>query len=108
MRPTDWFSLMATSSGLHPDALEALHRDGFTVIPGPVSTGELKKLATTYDKAVLEAGPSDTKHGSTTIRVHDLAMLARTLRPESPADQLHQDFPRDGGRLDYGRVHPHD
>jgi len=126
MKATDWFSLMATGSELRPDALEALHRDGFAVIPGPVPIAELKNLADSYDKVMSEADPSDIRHGSTTIRVHDLVnrgaefdclyvhpplleaccrvlaqpfklstMVARTLRPESPVDKLHQDFPSD-------------
>ncbi len=122
----NWFSLMSTGSGLCSEALDALHRDGFAIIPGPVPNEELNQLADTYDKVVLEAEPSDTKHGSTTTRVDDLVnrgaefdrlyvhpplleacchifmqpfklstMLARTLRPQSPAQKLHQDFPRD-------------
>ena len=126
MKTTDSFSLMTTGSGLPQRASEALHRDGFAVVPGPVAAAELQMLADAYDKAVLEADPSDTKHGSTTTRVDDLVnrgaefdciyvhpplldacrrvfaqpfklstMLARTLRPGSPAQKLHQDFPRD-------------
>jgi len=52
--------------------VEALHRDGFAVMPGPVGPGELQTLSAAYDKAVREAAPEDTRHGSTTTRVDDL------------------------------------
>lgn len=125
MKTADSFSLM-TGSGLPDTAVEALHRDGFAVVPGPVSNAELQALTDTYDEALREADPRDTRHGSTTTRVDDLVnrgpefdciyvhrplleaccsvfmrpfklstMLARTLRPGSTAQKLHQDFPRD-------------
>lgn len=125
MKTTDLFSV-TTGSGLPDTAVEALHRDGFAVVPGPVSNAELQVLTDTYDEAVLEADPRDIRHGSTTTRLDDLVnrepefdcvyvhsplleacwrvfmrpfklstMLARTLRPGSAAQKLHQDFPRD-------------
>jgi hypothetical protein len=126
MKTTDSFRFMSAGSALPDTAVEGLHRDGFAVVPGPASDQELQKLIDTYDRAVLEADPRDTRHGSTTTRVDDFvnrdpefdcvyvhrplleaswrvfmrpfklcAMLARTLRPGSLAQTLHQDFPRD-------------
>ncbi len=114
------------AGGLPNGALEALRRDGFAVVCGPIHAEELQKLADIYDKVVIEADSSDIKHGSTTTRVDDLVnrgaefdriyvyapllaacchvfmqpfklstVIARTLRPNSPAQKLHQDFPRD-------------
>jgi hypothetical protein len=95
---------------------------GFTVVPGPFDSGELDALSSIYDRAVATGGPDDVRHGSTTTRVNlpagepgfepiythaPLLMAAasligarfklsafhaRTLKPHTPADRLHQDF----------------
>lgn len=106
---------------------QELHDAGFTVIPGPVATADLARLAAAYDAAIESAAPEDVKVGSSTTRLSDLVnrgpefdgmylhlplleacrqlfhgpfklstMHARTLRPHSPAQDLHVDFARDG------------
>ena len=72
MRIGDAFDFAEIGSGLPATALESLVRDGFTVVPGPCADAHLPKLIEAYDRAVREADPADTKHGSTTIRVDDL------------------------------------
>src|SRR5262249_1335461 len=72
MNALDSFGLMISRSERPNKTTEALDRDGFAVVPGPVATPELQRLADTYDRVVQEADPSDIKHGSTTTRVNDL------------------------------------
>jgi hypothetical protein len=77
MKTTDSFGLMPAASGLLHTPLDALHRDGFAIVPGPIAREEVQTLADTYDKAMREADPSDTRNGSTTIRVDDLVNRGR-------------------------------
>ena len=72
MKTTNSFGLMPAASGLLHTPLDALHRDGFAIVPGPIAREEVQTFADTYDKAIREADPSDTRHGSTTTRVDDL------------------------------------
>jgi ectoine hydroxylase-related dioxygenase (phytanoyl-CoA dioxygenase family) len=59
-------------SSLSGAVLEALVRDGFVVIPGPVPASRFHLLVKAYDRAVQEADPVDIHHGSSTTRVNDL------------------------------------
>jgi hypothetical protein len=72
MKALDSFGLMACASERPCKTTEALDRDGFAVVPGPVAALELPRLADAYDRVVREAGPGDIRHGSTTTRVNDL------------------------------------
>ena len=67
----DWFSIIAKGRELTADALRELRDVGFVVIPGPVATDRLARLAAAYDSAVASASPGDVGVGSTTTRVHD-------------------------------------
>ena len=121
----DWFNALAAGGALPPDAAHALHKHGFTVLPGPVPPGQMERLAAAYDVAVASATGDDVKAGSVTTRVNDFvnrgaefdalyiftplleacahvigrpfklsSMHARTLRPRSPAQELHVDVQR--------------
>jgi ectoine hydroxylase-related dioxygenase (phytanoyl-CoA dioxygenase family) len=106
--------------------MQKLRDFGFVVIPGPLSSDRLARLAAAYDSAVASASSEDRRIGSTTTRVQDFvnrgsefdelyvyqpvleaccrvieqpfrlsSMMARTVRPRSPAQALHVDFERD-------------
>jgi ectoine hydroxylase-related dioxygenase (phytanoyl-CoA dioxygenase family) len=120
------FNASPNSRKLPVEVVERLDDDGFVVIPGPIVSGALVRLAEAYDRAVANADPADVSHGSTTTRVHDLVnrsakfdplyvysplleasrhtikrpfklstMIARTVRPNTSAQTLHVDFPRE-------------
>ena len=122
----DWFHALADNNALPPDAAYELSERGFVVMPGPVPTGQMERMARAYDDAVASASGDDVKTGSTTTRVNDFvnrgadfdalyvfapllaacvrvigrpfklsSMHARTLRPHSPAQELHVDVRRD-------------
>lgn len=122
----DWFSAVAASSELSPDAARGLDERGFVVLPGPVPPGQVERLAGAYAAAVASAVGDDVKIGSTTTRVNDFvnrgaefdalyvfppllaacchvigrpfklsSLHARTLRPRTPAQELHVDVRRD-------------
>ena len=123
---SDWFSTISAGCELSRAALQSLRDNGFVVIPGPVSSGELLQLTAAYDSAMESASADDVHVGSTTTRVADFVnrssefdslyvyspileacchiigrpfrlstMHARSVRPLSPAQDLHVDFGRD-------------
>lgn len=67
----DWFHALADSNALPPNAACALSERGFVVLPGPVPTEQMERLARAYDDAVASATGDDVKTGSTTTRVND-------------------------------------
>jgi len=67
---TDWTSAFA-AGGLPPAAAEALERDGFVVLPGPVPDGDMDRLRAAYDAAVSSAAAADVRVGRSTTRVDD-------------------------------------
>lgn len=121
-----WFSALAADGELPPDAARELHERGFVMLPGPVPSGQMERLAAAYDGAAASAPGDDVKTGSTTTRVNDFvnrgaefdalyvfppllqaccrvigrpfklsSLHARTLRPRTPAQELHVDVRRD-------------
>jgi hypothetical protein len=62
----DWLHALADSNALPPNAACALSERGFVVLPGPVPTGHIARLANAYDAAVASATGDDVKSGSTT------------------------------------------
>ena len=52
-------------------ACRELDKEGFTVIPGPVTAKDLARLSAAYDTAITSAAPVDIKVGSSTTRVRD-------------------------------------
>ncbi|MDQ6677294.1 MAG: phytanoyl-CoA dioxygenase family protein [Acidobacteriota bacterium] len=56
---------------LSAGASDELDGAGFTIVPGPVPTGDLAQLAAAYDTAVGSAAPDDVKVASSTTRVSD-------------------------------------
>ncbi len=96
--------------------------DGVAIVPGPYGATDLAGLQTAYDRVVAAADPADVRNGTTSIRVNILAgqpgfdsiythgpllgaaaeligdafklsaFHARTLKPRTPAEPLHQDF----------------
>ena len=67
----DWFHALADSNALPPNAACALSERGFVVLPGPVPTEQMERLARAYDDAVASASGDDVKAGSATTRVDD-------------------------------------
>ena len=122
----DWFSTLAAGSELPMDAAAELQERGFVVLPGPVPSARMERLANAYDAAMASATGDDIRIGSTSTKVNDLvnrgaefdavyvfpplleaccrvigqpfklsSLLARTVRPQSPAQELHVDVRRD-------------
>ena len=67
----DWFEIINSGCDLSTDVLRDLRDVGFVVIPGPVASGDLERLAETYDTAVDSADAGDVSFGSSTTRVSD-------------------------------------
>ena len=65
-----WHSIM-DSFDLSADACQDLDEAGFTVVPGPVATNDLARLAAAYDTVINSADPGDVRVGSSTTRVRD-------------------------------------
>ncbi len=122
----DWFDRLAAGSELPVYAALELEERGFVVLPGPVPSDRMERLADAYDAAVASATGDDIRIGSTSTKVSDFvnrdavfddlyvfpplleaccrvigqpfklsSLLARTLRPGSPAQELHVDVRRD-------------
>jgi len=123
---SDWFSTLAAGSELPVDAASQLQERGFVVLPGPVPSDRVERLANAYTAAVALATVDDVKIGSTSTRVSDFvnrgpefdplymfpplleacclvigrafklsSLHARTVRPCTPAQDLHVDVQRD-------------
>jgi len=69
---SDWFSTLATGGELSRDAAAELQERGFVVLPGPVPSDLMERLANAYTTAVASAPADDVKIGSTSTRVTDL------------------------------------
>ncbi|HEX8747807.1 MAG TPA: phytanoyl-CoA dioxygenase family protein [Pyrinomonadaceae bacterium] len=67
----DWFKEIEACSELPANALGQLLDAGFVIIPGPLASEELAKLAQAYDLAVAGAVPPDLSVSSQNTRVHD-------------------------------------
>jgi ectoine hydroxylase-related dioxygenase (phytanoyl-CoA dioxygenase family) len=72
----DWFSIIAAGCELPASAAGELDEIGFVVVPGPVATPQLSRLAAVYDAAVSAADPADLGSGRTTTRVSDFVNRA--------------------------------
>jgi hypothetical protein len=123
---SDWFNTLAAGSELPMDAAAALQEGGFVVLPGPVPSDGVERLANAYSAAVASATANDVRIGSTSTRVSDFvnrgaefdslyvfpplleacclvigrpfklsSLHARTVRPCTPAQDLHVDVRRD-------------
>src|SRR5947208_2486118 len=120
-----WFRLIATEYDLPEEVAWQLCDSGYAVIEGPVAHDRCGQLAAAYDAAVLAAHPDDVSVSSSTRvhdfvnrgqsfdelyiygpllaaccyiigRPFKLStMLARTLEPGAPAQNLHVDFKSD-------------
>ena len=108
------------------DAASELRERGFVVLPGPVPSDRVERLANAYNSAIASATVDDVKIGSTSTRVSDFvnrgaefdvlyvfpplleacclvinrpfklsSLHARTVRPYTPAQDLHVDVQRD-------------
>src|SRR3954451_9369901 len=121
----EWFRKIAAESELPEEAARQLREAGFVVIASPEIQSRCAQLAAAYDAAVLAAHPDDVSIRSSTrvhdfvnrgpefdglyIQGPVLAaccqvigrpfklstMLARTLNPGAPAQELHVDFRRE-------------
>lgn len=67
----DLFSTLAAGSEMPADAAAELQDRGFVVLPGPVSSNQMERLAKAYTDAVSSATSNDIKVGSTSTRVTD-------------------------------------
>ena len=52
---SDWFSTLAAGSELPVDAASKLQERGFVVLPGPVPSDRVERLANAYTAAVASA-----------------------------------------------------
>ena len=108
------------------NAASELQERGFVVLPGPMRSDRMERLANACDAAMASATGDDIRIGSTSMKVNDLvnrgaefdevyvfpplleaccrvigqpfklsSLLGRTLRPHSPAQELHVDVRRD-------------
>jgi hypothetical protein len=68
---SDWFSTLAAGSELPMDAASELQERGFVVLPGPVPSDRVERLANAYNAAIASATVDDVKIGSTSTRVSD-------------------------------------
>jgi Phytanoyl-CoA dioxygenase (PhyH) len=121
----DWFSRCATGGALPTRAASELDERGFVVLPGPVPSERMAALADAYDAAFAEAvddirvGSTSTKvvdfvnRGTDWDDIYVFAplleaccrvigrpfklssFLGRTLRPHTPAQELHVDVRRE-------------
>jgi hypothetical protein len=121
----DVYDALAAGTELSSVAARELHERGFVVLPGPVESVEMERVAEVYDAMVASASSHDVHTGSTTTRVNDFvnrgtefdalyvfpplleaccrtiggdfklsSLHARTLRPHTPAQELHVDVDR--------------
>ena len=133
---SDWFSTLAAGSELSMDAAAELQERGFVVLPGPVPSDSVERLANAYTAAVASATADDVRIGSTSTRVSDFvnrgpefdplyifpplleacclvigrpfklsSLHARTVRPRTPAQDLHVDVQARLRRLAASRLH---
>lgn len=117
-----WFGMIAEEFDLPEEVARQLRDSGYVVVEGPAKWAQLSEA---YDAAVLAAHPDDVSIRSSTRihdfvnRGHNFdelyiygpilaaccriigrpfklsTMLARTLEPGAPAQELHVDFERD-------------
>lgn len=120
-----WFREIAAHYDLPEEVARQLRDIGYIVIEGPVTHGRFAQLAAAYDAAVLAAHPDDVSisssmrvHGFVNrgLNFDELyiygpilaacchiigrpfklsTLLARTLEPGAPAQDLHVDFKHD-------------
>ncbi len=69
---SDWFMTLAARSELPIHAASELQERGFVVLPGPVPSDQVERLANAYTAAVASATGDDIRVGSTSTRVSDL------------------------------------
>lgn len=67
----DWFSTLAAERELPMDAASELQERGFVVLPGPVPSDRMERLADAYTAAVTSGTGDDVRIGSTSTRVSD-------------------------------------
>ena len=68
---SDWFSTLAAGSELSMDAAAELQERGFIVLPGPVPSDRVERLANAYTAAAASATAEHVRIGSTSTRVSD-------------------------------------
>jgi hypothetical protein len=119
-----WFERLAAAQASWAELTRPLREDGFVVIRGPVEPAALSRLAAAYDAAVASAPREDVSISVSTrvhdfvnrgpafdaLYLHDpllaacccvigrpfklSSVLARTLEPGAPAQELHVDVRR--------------
>jgi Phytanoyl-CoA dioxygenase (PhyH) len=123
---SDWFSRCATGNALPKAAASELEERGFVVLPGPVPSERMDRLADAYTAILASATGDDVRVGSTSTKVGDFvnrgtefdgvyvfpplleacclvigrpfklsSLTGRTLRPHTPAQELHVDVRRE-------------
>jgi ectoine hydroxylase-related dioxygenase (phytanoyl-CoA dioxygenase family) len=68
---SDWFNTLAEGRELPMDAAAELQERGFVVLPGPVPSDSVERLADAFTAAVASATTDDVRIGSTSTRVTD-------------------------------------
>jgi hypothetical protein len=74
IRPTvsDWFSALAASGELPPEAAAELQERGFVVVSGAVPPHRMERLVAAYGTAMASATGDDIRVGSASTRLTDL------------------------------------
>jgi ectoine hydroxylase-related dioxygenase (phytanoyl-CoA dioxygenase family) len=67
----DLYDTIASGAELSSVAAGELHERGFAVLPGPVASAEMERVANAYDAMLASASVHDVHAGSTTTRVND-------------------------------------
>jgi hypothetical protein len=65
------YDVLAAGNGLSSVAVSDLHERGFVVLPGPVESADMERVAIVYDAMLASASAHDVHAGRTTTRVDD-------------------------------------
>jgi hypothetical protein len=71
LKMSDWFSTLAAGRNLPVDAAAELQARGLVVLPGPVPSDRMERLANAYTVAVASARDDDIHTGTASTRVTD-------------------------------------
>ena len=64
------YDVLAAGNELSSVAVSELHECGFVVLPGPVESADMERVAIVYDAMLASASAHDVHAGSTTTRVN--------------------------------------
>jgi hypothetical protein len=74
-----YFDDIALYQSLPVTSVQQLVESGFVIIPGPISSGRLSELSSSYDEVMNSGASPDFQVGSTTTRMYDLVTRGRVF-----------------------------